>query len=332
MNRTFCRFAVSGLLLGLLLTAPALAEDTLLRFRPEPGTELPYLLTTDSEIQMTMGPMGQQNLTSLSNMNLRMTVGDRAEDGATALEFVYDRFRVESKAMGQSIVFDSDDPGSGPQAEQMDEVFSKLTGHPIHIRVSELGRVEQVEGLDELVGGLFEEQTDPQSQQVMEMLRTSFSDDVVRGMMQQSIAVFPEEPVGPGDTWQSAVDISNPLFGGMTIGYAYRVAGREQRAGRDAVKVEFELDTTHTGEVPLLDGISEMMRAQGAEVAIDLDLSDSSGSGTVWFDPATGITLGMEMEHSMTMNMAMNMTMQGNAQKMDMQMKVDSTTKLALEE
>ncbi len=115
--------------------------------------------------------------------------------------------------------------------------------------------------------------------------------------------MFPEGPVAAGGTWNGTIADTNEAMGGKmmtTSTITYTLVGEEQKAGHACVKI------TYTGTVAI-EGKGSMM---GMQIFTE---GKGNVTGTLWFDPAAGVTVvdDAKMENDLTAAMTgqQNMTM-----------------------
>jgi hypothetical protein len=315
-----------ALALGLVLfcLVAVAAETVTLRVRPDVGATDRFVLTQEQSMTMNMGPMGQQTTDATNRLEMTQVVREVGEAGDVTLEFTYDRAVMEVKTPQGSMTYDSAAEDADP-----DNPMGMLIGKPIGVTLSERALVKDVSGLDTMFDEMIAEGGDGAAMApVVEMLRTSFSDESMAQTFQQSFPVLPEDPVGTGSTWTWSGEMSNPAFGTMKLDQSFEVLGFEERSGSDCVKAAVTLTMVHDGGFPLLDTMREGMAAQGQQMDLSASLGDAGGSGTVWIDRATGMTVAMDTTSTFDMTMELGMpgmpadAPNGGKMKMEMAMTV----------
>lgn len=115
--------------------------------------------------------------------------------------------------------------------------------------------------------------------------------------------IFPEAPVAVGGTWTAVISDTAEVMGGKMANVAtmaYTLVGEEEKAGRNCVKI------TYTGTMAI--------EGKGSMMGMDI-FTEGKGtmSGTLYFDPAAGITVAEDSKTESDMTAAMtgqqNMTM-----------------------
>jgi hypothetical protein len=136
-----------------------------------------------------------------------------------------------------------------------------------------------------------------------------FSEESITRMAQQSVQLFPEAPVGPGDSWKSSFTTPVPMVGSMTTNTTFTLTGTEQREGRTIAKIATTGDMAFGGE-------------STSPVPMTVDIGDAKMTGHIDFDADRGITV------SSTMTMTMQLTVNAGGQQVGMDMTQTMSTEL----
>ena len=162
----------------------------------------------------------------------------------------------------------------------------------------------------------------------MELMKAGFGEESMKAMMQVGTAVFPEKPVSTGETWDYDLSIDNPLLGKMKIASRFESLGPERRAERDCVKLGANTAIEFQGGSPMIEQLAQMFSGGSAQVG--WEMGDSSGSGSVWVDRASGLTVEAEQSQKMQMTMSITGGQGAQATAMDVDMDISQSTRLRL--
>lgn len=315
------RTSIVASLAGALLLAPGAAayaqESHLLRLTVDEGTSYSMILDHTQEMSMDLGAMGSQQMTNTSQMTARMTV-TAADDSGLTLETVMERMTLEGRQGDRVLMeFDSDAPEEGNQ--EISRLLSAMVGHPFAMSLSRRGEIQEVTGFDAIMQELARSMgDDPQAKALFESLKQGLGDESMKTIMQSSMPVFPEGPVGPGDTWQHGGEMTNPILGAMSLSTEYTVLGAEEKAGRDCLKLGMEFSMSFGGESPFFQQLSAMAGGQ-----FEVEAGEMAGEGVLWVALDSG--LAVESEQTQTMAMTMTMAPQGGepqTMKMDLEQRI----------
>jgi hypothetical protein len=153
-----------------------------LGFKFPAGAEYVYYIYSNQTIEQQMAGM---NSKIEQRMELQTTYNvTSAEEQKRKLNINYDRFYIRSSSNGMNVEYDSRDSSKQPEDLQS---IGKIVNHPFSITVNSKGEITDVEA---------------NIDSASEASAGQFSDSSIRQMMEQSLNVYPAEPVKPGDTWQ----------------------------------------------------------------------------------------------------------------------------------
>ena len=304
MHRTRAFRVTLVLLASTVAVVFAFADAAALRLRPEKGKTYRYVMVQKQDMTMSMGALGSQQSTNTTTMDLRQTATDVAASGDITFDVVYDRVRVNVAAGPQSTSFDS----AAESATEADKMVGLLVGKNLSMTMTERGQVTRLEGLTEILDeALGDAAQDAEAAPLIKMMRGSFSDESMVALFQQNSAILPDGPVTEGTQWSHASVIDNPALGQMQVAQDYVVAGFEDKLGRPCVKTGVKIAMVHDGDVPMIEEMEKMISGGGQEVDMSVEVGRSDGSGTVWLDRETGMTVAMDTVSTMDMSMSFAM-------------------------
>lgn len=243
-----------------------------LRLRPEQGKTYAVAMEVNSESKV----MGMTTNTVM-NMEMSMTA-DEVSDEQSIMSTTYDRMAMNMETPMGSMQYDSDDTSgaSGMMGEMMKPVFDKLMDVNLTMTFNKFGEVVESAGME----GLFEGMAG------MENMGDQMN---AADQMGAATAVFPEDAVGVGDSWEK--EIVNTANAPMVMKATYTV----EEITDSEVKLKLMGDiATYEGE-----------DAGAAAAQIDEVTGDFTGDLVV--ERATGWTKSANL----TQNMQMKMTQQG---------------------
>jgi hypothetical protein len=300
------------LVIGLGLLASGLAptraaESLLLRLDLEAGDTHRFAMSLDQRMKIEVGAMGTQNNENSMSLDYTFRVTDVAEDGTMTIEGVYERIRAELRTMGNEIAFDTAADAASDEDNPL-SMLRDLVGKTLVFKVSPLGRVLEVEGFEEL----FEEMRarvgqDPATSGAADLIESSFDEDSLKTMCQQSLIVFSEDAVGVGETWESNVETANPAMGPIDTRATFELRGPATRNEKECVELGMSMTMSFGDEMPLLTQLRDSFAQQGMEIDLDMEMDQLAGNGTIWVDPDTGLIVDSDI--TQTMNATFTMTM-----------------------
>lgn len=242
-------FAIRSAAAGMILLASAsLAEAQTLRYSADVGPTRYRRSQTDHVVQTVAGQEQRVDIRSF----WRFTAEPRPDPDGLTVRIVHDSLSIVTSA------------AASPD-------LSAVTGQELLVRMTERGEMRDVvlpESLPAAAGRLD--------------LRTTYG---------TFYPVLPAEGVDPGDAWSDTVWTRHQQNGidlAVTRINRYTTVGREERSGREALRIDLEFALSLEGE-----GVQ-----QGADVALS---GTGSGSGTFWIQPDPGLYLGGREESEVRM-------------------------------
>lgn len=194
--------------------APA-AEPVLLRYRFAPGQIVRYVTSDDSTVEIEQS--GEATTVQYSTRTWKhYRVKSVDASGTAVVEVVIDRVHMRASGEGQTVEFDSREPGAAPP--QFAHILDTIGRAVVALRVNPSGRME---GAEFLLG----RETQPLS---------------VQDRDAQILTLLPPEPVRVGETWKERFDVPVKVEGTLTrnvrLQRTYRLT--EVREGRATIDLE----------------------------------------------------------------------------------------------
>lgn len=165
----------------------------------------------------------------------------------------------------------------GDEADIMSQIFAEMTGHTIEMTMSKNGRVEKIEGLDEMYSEIFApfpELNEMQKEQALSQIRQAYGEDALIGSTELITAIFPEDgsEVEIGDSWSNSLSLEAGMAGNQINNFTLKEV---------------------TDEYILIEAASRIStKDQDAYVEIQgmpaKYLLDGKGSSTIKIDPESG--------------------------------------------
>jgi hypothetical protein len=283
-----------ALVLAVFAAGTARAEKLLrLKFKPgDVGTE-----QIVQEMNQTLRPAGDAPpviMTTMQTMDLTVKVEAADEQGTATVTQTIERMQVKiQSAQGVLLEFDSAE-GKEPEgmAKMLTPMLETMLKKPMRLQLTTRGEVRDMklpqgmlEGMNKVGGG--------------GQAGNLFSPDWMRQMTE--LAVLPEEPVKPGDTWTRTTPMKAPELGAQTAESTFCYEGPETRDGRTLEKITF----------------STAFKMAGDQKPGTIGIKEQAGQGTVYLDNELGRIVGGVA----TTKMKMDIEVFGQKMAQDMEMK-----------
>lgn len=281
--------AALGVWFAASLLAPPVsvsAQQVTLRWKHVAGSELVYRIVNHQEITMSM--MGG-NTVSEQTQTMRWSVSEVAPNGDATITVTTEHVQVEMSGPTGNVSYDSrtDEAPTVPAAQ----MFAAMAGLSYTMVIGPQGTVKSVQGMDQLIDKMMGALPPEAMALGQRMLGEMFSEESITNMMQQSIQIFPPEPVGPGDSWQHSFSMSNPMIGGVTMNLTFTVDGIEAQDG---------------GTVAVISSTGDMVVGEGAggQFSGMIEMGDTEITSTMNFDVDRGLTLSSTTTSNMEMTIS----------------------------
>lgn len=235
------------------------------------GKTYKLMTTTDQDIQQK--PMGQtQNMEQTIGLGLTHTVEGLTEDGNAVVKVTYEKVRYVNDGnpvLGRT-EYDSDNPPA--EVPLMAQGFAGLVGQSFNMTITPEGKVTDISGVEDMISKMADgmDVSEAEKAQMKEQLKMQFGDQALKESMENTMAIYPENPVGVGDTWEKEVSITSGFP--MTVKNRYTV----KSVSDSRVILDVESDVTTNDAAMDVGGMN-----------IDYDLGGSQ-SGVIEIDRNTG--------------------------------------------
>jgi hypothetical protein len=180
----------------------------------------------------------------------------------------------------------SDNDRASVMGAALTPIYEALSGAIIQVTVTPLGEVTDVKGLKELIGDNLLKDNPFGAQAAVaatdEGAKISYSDRFLD---------LPEQPVGPGDTWEKPYEMKLPGLGLAKGKSVYKLEGPDKVGDRATIKISVR------------DEMSIDLDLDQAGAKVTGSLSVNSSSGTIQFDPEAGAIVSKKTTQTLSGNL-----------------------------
>ena len=297
-------------LAGLLSASPGhAAKSWKLRFHPKPGSVQFFAVSTDLVMSADLGLLGRMSGHMNLRIELRQRVAERRRRGPTTLELTYERIQLDLE-WGQRVVSYDSAQEQPADDELARNYLGRLVGQVVTLVVSRRGEIIEAHGLE----SLWDDTDRSAGTDLLETLTRGLGTEMLRALYQQASPIFPEERVRKGDAWTAELTIPDPAFGALRIDSDYELLGAGKMGRHRYVKTGVRNRIELEGRGPLLDQIGALAGAQG-EVRVSTERAE--GSGTIWTERKTGITLGLLAEQQLVLRLSVPLKILGFTRRVE---------------
>jgi Family of unknown function (DUF6263) len=276
---------------------PASAQDTTLRYRWITGDEARYRIIQQSSVTLSGLPgIGDMTMDVSMAQVVRMAVQDVAADGSATLRETFESVRIEqSSPMGKTL-FDSASPEkpADQSSVTLGSVMSAMIGESVTIVIGPDGATGKVEGMSALIDKTLKTlPPGPAAAFAADQIKGLLSDDAIRNIVGQGMAIFPDRPLKTGETWSSQIDQANPVLGNMSIARTFTLTAVENRNGVSLAHIAVRLAIKQVGPAPL------------AIPGMSISANSSESVGEIVFDATIGRLLHTSLKGETPMEMSL---------------------------
>jgi hypothetical protein len=267
MKKDFLSFAAIALTM-LFASCKGGGEAVDLKLNLQPGSQ--YVYKMDTKMSMEQSAMGETMKTD-NNMIMETTYDVTASEGSNKRIIVtYDRLAMDIKNPMASIAYDSNDSMKGdPELRNMSNILHK----PFSMVVSEKGEILKVEGLSAIVSAM--------GDSVRGQMGATFNDTAVKSMMQQSLNIFPDHPVKPGESWKKS--------------YTMTMNVMNLKMDNEFKLISVDNGTAHLDVQTKISGGGAMSGESGEEKGMQINLNGDQ-KGTMEVEVSTGLVTNAKLK------------------------------------
>ncbi len=170
-----------------------------------------YYIKMITEQQISQTAMGQEQSVDITmGMGIDLDVNDVNDNGNAWIQYTYRWAKLRQKTPMGEIEYDSAKGDSPVPLEA--QGFAALLGEGFALQITPKGEVEQVKGLDKMRSNIQEKLPEgPMRESSMKALGLYLNEESIKEQTKSSMAIYPDSPVGIGDSWSKTFALSHGL-------------------------------------------------------------------------------------------------------------------------
>jgi hypothetical protein len=205
------------------------------------------------------------------------------DNGGRQLELEFENETMDVSQGGRSVLnFDSVQSPAQDTNNPVAPMLRAMIGARIQYFTDADGKVEKMEGVDELMNRIAATEN-PQQQM---MFKQMFSEEAFKQYASFADAM-PDHPVNIDDSWPLKKDVSTSI-GVVTVDMKYTFKNWEQHGDRQCAHIEVAGDISTKSTSTTLGAVVEI---KSGEI-----------SGEFWYDPASGMIVDMNTDQNLKLN------------------------------
>ena len=237
-----------------------------------------YYLRFVTEQRISQTVSGRQQYTEQTiGLGCDLDVKNVDPDGNALVSYTYTWVNLIQTAAGGRVEYDSSDKASPVQP--MAQGFAVLLDEGFSLKTTPQGRVEEVMGLQTLRDNIERKLPEgPMKQAMMMGIKQFINEQGIKEMMESSLAIYPEKPVGIGDSWNRTLTLTQGAA--MTLENEWILKDRKDGVsfievksniksnpeadpvGIGSAKVSYELSGTQQGQIELEESTGRLIRSR----------------------------------------------------------------------
>lgn len=233
--------------------------------------------------------------------------------GIITYKVSYDSIIITSQMGDQSVKYNSninDSVKTNPAFLQYNAVIKE----PFYIRVSPIGEITDVYGLEKIHDNLFKALGDTLKEEDKAQIKESFGKESIKEVLQQEYQMFPDSPVQTDSNWIKSYN-TQILFFDVTNSAKYTFKGIEDKDGHKIAIIEANL---------IVEFLNKEVKERG--VNFKIEKSETNGSGKISFDLNKGCITNKETTTNLTLEM--RMSAQGQSAKSEQKVQTNLSVTL----
>jgi len=242
-----------------------------------------YKLRTINDIKMTQTFQGHEmEMSQKMTFDFTFEVQTVGDGGDVTMKVTYHSVAVEMGGPMGKVEYDSANPTE--TEHPMVKGFAALAGQSYTMVVSTTGEVKKVEGMKEIMDRMIESLDLPEEQRkeaIRGQFENMFGDQAAVEMMGQMFVMFPDRPVGVGDSWSKTITMTKGMP--MTVEHDWTL--KERKDGVAVLAAESVIKSNpDAGPIDM------------GPMKITMDIAGEQ-SGTAELDESTGWIVGGRMTY-----------------------------------
>lgn len=234
-----------------------------------------YTIRMAAEEKLSQTILGQkQDATNVMTLECTYHVQKVDADGTALVNFTYDSiFLKQHSPDGTTIEYDSSDPPAILNPALFG--YAALLGQSFSIVLLPNGKIRDIQGIDEIIKGLID-QFRPLDEAARASIEKSISeqinDEAIKKMMSQVTDIYPDKPVGIGDSWSREVSIYSRLPMILAINFTLKA----RKSGVAIIEVRSVAKTNPKSEPFEMEGVKLRCNVSG-NMKGTMEIEESTG-------------------------------------------------------
>lgn len=185
----------------VILGINELAAQVTLQYKFKTGDEFEYVQRSKQNAVQTLPGMGEMKMDGALGGTMQLKIKGVDEKGTARIEAQYSKLKMVTNSFIMSMSMDSE----GSQEEDGNKIMKAMTGKPFFFSLTKTGKVEGVEGVENLYSGLSSLDLDADVvSKAQKTLKQTINDKSIKTLLENGLVSYPESSVKAGDSWNTS--------------------------------------------------------------------------------------------------------------------------------
>jgi hypothetical protein len=259
-----------------IVQLPQNEEKIQYQMRFKEGEKYYLRFVTEQKISQTI--LGQQQYTEQTvGLGCDLDVKTVEPNGNAWMSYTYRWANLIQTAAGSRVVYDSSDKVA--PVPPMAQGFAVLLDEGFSLKTTPQGRVEEVIGLQELRDNIEAKLPEGPMKEALKVgIKQFINEQGIKEMTESSLAIYPEKPVGIGDSWKRTITLTQGAA--MTLENEWILKDRRDgvsfieiktgiksnpeagTVGMGSAKISYELSGKQQGQIELEESTGILIRSR----------------------------------------------------------------------
>jgi hypothetical protein len=172
-----------------------------LQYKFKAGDEYEYIQRSKQNAVQNLPGMGEMKMDGALGGTMLLKIKSVDEKGTARIETQYSQLKMVTNSFIMSMSMDSD----GSQEEDGNKIMKAMTGKTFFFSLTKTGKVENVEGVENLYSGLgslgIDEDVVAKAQKT---LKQTINDKSIKTLLENGLVMYPDQAVKTGESWNTS--------------------------------------------------------------------------------------------------------------------------------
>lgn len=269
-RRFWSRILAVAVIVAPVVVCAEGAEKMQYQLKLEKGKK--YYVRTITEQKISETWRGQEkNKEQTDGMGMDLEVNDVDVNGTMWINQTYAWVKFGQKGHTGEMSYDSSKKGS--PVPRMMQGFAALLGEGYSLRMTPKGQVKAVRGLKRMRENISKKLPAGSLREfMMKMLEQHISKEAIKELTESSMAMYPDKPVGVGDSWSKKVVLSQ----GFVMILEHKWTLKERKNGVAVIEVNSVVTPNRKAKPPEMGGTKISYEFSGKQQGL-VQMQESTG-------------------------------------------------------